>query len=78
MIRHIVHNRAKGGDEMVEIFPVGRPAGPGDVVDRDTFIQESTVRLADGQSVMISNPRIEGAELFHGHGLAGPLLGRRY
>ncbi len=45
---------------MNEIFPVGRPALAEDVVDRNTFMDETAVRLADGQSVMIASPRRTG------------------
>lgn len=41
----------------MDIFPLGRPAGPEDIVDREGFITEVVQRLADGQSVMLAGPR---------------------
>ena len=39
------------------LFPVGRVAGPDDVVDREPFIDLIVHELISGQSVMIAGPR---------------------
>lgn len=40
-----------------DIFPFGRPAGAGDIVDREGFIREVVQRLNDGHSVILAGPR---------------------
>ena len=42
------------------LFPVGVPAGAGQVVDREAFIDEVVTRLADRQSVVLAGPRRTG------------------
>lgn len=39
------------------LFPVGRLAGPEDVVDREDFLERITAEILSGQSVMIAGPR---------------------
>ena len=41
-------------------FPVGIPAGPDDVVDREEFLAELVQRLGAGQSLMLAGPRRTG------------------
>ncbi len=62
---------------MPEIFPIGRPAADGDVVDRQEFIRECTMRLADGQSVMIASPRRTGKSSVAGE-IMRQLRGQEY
>lgn len=40
-----------------ELFPVGRVAGPEDVVDREDYLDHVVYELLSGQSVMIAGPR---------------------
>jgi uncharacterized protein len=42
------------------IFPLGKIVSSCDVVDRNTFIQDTKFRLQDGNSVMLSGPRRTG------------------
>lgn len=57
---------------MVEsIFPVGRPAGPDDVVDREEFIGEAVERLSLGHDIVLAGPRRLGKS-----SVAGAILQR--
>ncbi|MBO2521228.1 MAG: hypothetical protein CW345_05420 [Firmicutes bacterium] len=39
------------------LFPVGRLAGPEDVVDRQEFIEDTVRELLSGQSILVTGPR---------------------
>ena len=56
---------------MENIFPIGRPAGPEDVVDRDDFMQEAVERLMMGHDIMLAGPRRIGKS-----SVAGEILRR--
>lgn len=58
-----------GGTEA--IFPTGRPAVEGDVVDREDFIKEMIQHLTTGHDVMLTGPRRIGKS-----GIAGEVMRR--
>lgn len=61
----------KGGIQMENTFPTGRPAGPNEVVERENFIPESVERLMTGHDIMLAGPRRIGKS-----SVAGEILRR--
>lgn len=48
---------SQAGEVAMDLFPVGGPVPPEDVVDREEFIDQLVTRLLDRHSVVLSGPR---------------------